>query len=67
MRKSIAYRILFILILLTFIFTLNTVLSGITNSQVKLSADLMSESFVKLQSEQIKLTKEKSQIEWKIV
>lgn len=63
MRKSIAYRILFILILLTFIFTLNTVLSGITNSQVSLSADLMSESFVKLQNEQIKLAKEKSGID----
>lgn len=63
MRKSISYRILFILILLTFLFSLNTVLSGITNSQVRLSADLMSESFVKLQSEQIKLAKEIGTIE----
>jgi methyl-accepting chemotaxis protein len=49
--------------LLTFLFTLNTVLSGVTNLQVRLSADLMSESFVKLQDGQIKLAKEKSQID----
>jgi len=63
MRKSISNRILFILILLTFLFILNTVLSGVTNSQVKLSADLMSESFVKLQAAQLNLEKEKSVIE----
>lgn len=63
MRKSIAYRIVFILAFLTFLFTLNTVLSGVTNSQVQLSADLMSESFVKLEYEQVKLAKGVGQIE----
>lgn len=63
MRKSISNRILFILVLLTFLFILNTVLSGVTNSQVKLSADLMSESFVKLQGAQLNLEKEKGVIE----
>ncbi|MEK5040334.1 methyl-accepting chemotaxis protein [Sporosarcina sp. FSL K6-3457] len=63
MRKSIAYRILFILAFLTFLFTLNTVLSGVTNSQVQLSANLMSESFVKLEYEQVKLAKGVGQIE----
>jgi len=55
MRKSIVFRILFILIFLTFLFTLNTGLSGVTNSQVQLSTSLISDSFVNLEYEQIKL------------
>ncbi|OPJ62540.1 methyl-accepting chemotaxis protein [Clostridium oryzae] len=62
MRKSIVYRILFILIFLTFIFTLNTVLSGVTNSQVHLSASLISDSFVSLEAEQVKLKNDMDQI-----
>lgn len=63
MRKSIGKRILFILIFLTFLFTLNTLLSGITNSQVHLSSNLISNSFVNLQYEQVKLEKETGQIQ----
>lgn len=63
MRKSIAFRILFILIFLTFLFVLNTVLSGVTNSQVQLSANLFSGSFVKLEYEQVKLAKELGKID----
>ncbi|MDX8046735.1 methyl-accepting chemotaxis protein [Gracilibacillus sp. S3-1-1] len=63
MRKSIANRILLILILLAFLFTLNTALSAITNSQVKLSADLMSNSFVNLERERVSLAEEMGQID----
>ncbi|GAE29582.1 methyl-accepting chemotaxis protein [Halalkalibacter hemicellulosilyticus] len=63
MRKSIANRILFILIFLSFLFTLNTTLSGITNSQVQLSANLISDSFINLEYEQVKLAKEMGQLE----
>ncbi|MFN7252972.1 MAG: methyl-accepting chemotaxis protein [Anaerobacillus sp.] len=63
MRKSIAKRLLFILIFLTFLYTLNTTLSGITNLQVKLSANLISNSFLNLEYEQVKLAKEIGQIE----
>lgn len=66
MRKSIVYRILFILIFLTFLFTLNTVLSGVTNSQVQLSTSLMSGSFVKLEYEQVNLVKGMDQINMSI-
>lgn len=63
MRKSIAKRIFFILISLSFIFILNTVFSGITNSQVQLSSNLISNSFINLQSEQVRLEEELGQIE----
>ena len=63
MRKSIVYRILFILILLSFLFILNTVLSGITNSQVQLSTDLISNSFVNLEYQQVKLAKDIDKID----
>lgn len=66
MRKSIAYRILFILIFLTFLFSLNTILSGVTNSQVQLSANLISESFVNLEYEQVRLAKEIGEIDLSI-
>ncbi|MFA9559024.1 methyl-accepting chemotaxis protein [Evansella sp. AB-rgal1] len=66
MRKSIGKRILYILIFLTFLFTLNTLLSGITNSQVQLSSNLISNSFVNLQYEQVKLSKEMGQIKLSI-
>ncbi|SDZ09336.1 methyl-accepting chemotaxis protein [Evansella caseinilytica] len=66
MRKSIAKRLLFILIFLTFLFTLNTTLSGITNSQVQLSANLISNSFVNLEYEQVKLAKEIGQMDLSI-
>ncbi len=66
MRKSIVYRILFILIFLTFLFTLNTVLNGVTNSQIQLSASLISDSFVSLEYEQVKLTKNLDQIQMSI-
>ncbi|WP_186578479.1 methyl-accepting chemotaxis protein [Aquibacillus kalidii] len=66
MRKSIAYRILFILILLTFLFTLNTVLSGITNSQVQLSSKLFSDYFISLEKEQVQVEKEMGNIELSI-
>lgn len=57
MRKSIANRILFILVFLTLLFGLNTVLSGVTNSQVQLSTSLMSDSFIKLEYKQVNLVK----------
>lgn len=63
MRKSIAFRILLILAFLTFLFTLNTALSGVTNTQVQLSADLISDSFVTLEYQQVLLTKQMNQIE----
>ncbi|HWT74031.1 MAG TPA: methyl-accepting chemotaxis protein [Mobilitalea sp.] len=62
MRKSIVNRILFILILLTLLFILNTVLSGVTNSQVQLSTNLISDSFVNLEYKQVKLAKNIDQI-----
>ncbi len=65
-KKSIAYRILFILIFLTVLIALNTTLSGVTNTQVKLSADIMVESFLKLEKEQVKLAKEVGQIDLSI-
>lgn len=62
MRKSIGYRILFILIFLTFLFTINTIISGVTNSQVQLSTSLISDSFVSLEYEQVKLAEAMDQI-----
>ncbi|MFE5278833.1 HAMP domain-containing protein, partial [Bacillus cereus] len=58
--------ILFILIFLTVLIALNTTLSGVTNTQVKLSADIMVESFLKLEKEQVKLAKEVGQIDLSI-
>ncbi|MFC4401617.1 methyl-accepting chemotaxis protein [Gracilibacillus xinjiangensis] len=66
MRKSIANRILFILIFLTLLFALNTVLSGVTNSQVQLSANLMSNYFVNLENQRVTLAEELSEIEMSI-
>lgn len=66
MRKSIAYRILFILIFLTFLFIVNTTLSGVTNSQVQLSTDLISDSFLNLEYNQVNLTKNMDSIELSI-
>lgn len=66
MRKSIAFRILLILAFLTFLFTLNTILSGVTNSQVQLSANLISDSFVTLEYQQVLLTKQMDQIEMNV-
>lgn len=63
MGRSVGKRLFFILIFLTALFTVNTVLSGITNSQVQLSANLISNSFVNLESEQIKLAKQRGQID----
>ena len=62
MLKSIKTRILFILIFLTLLFIINTILSGITNSQVQLSSKLMADSFVGLESRRVKLTKELGEI-----
>jgi Methyl-accepting chemotaxis protein len=62
MRKSIIFRILFILIFLTLLFSTNTILSGVTNSQVQLSSGLMADSFVSLESKQVTLTSEFDQI-----
>lgn len=62
MRKSIAFRILMMLVFLTLLFTLNTALSGVTNSQIQLSATLISNSFVNLEYEQVILTKQLDQI-----
>lgn len=62
MRKSITYRILFILIFLMCIFVTNTALSGVTNSQVQLSTELISDSFLKLESKQLELTKSMNQL-----
>jgi methyl-accepting chemotaxis protein len=66
MRKSIAFRILMILAFLTFLFTINTALSGVTNSQVQLSANLISDSFVTLEYQQVLLTKQIDQIEMNV-
>jgi methyl-accepting chemotaxis protein len=57
MRKSIVSRILFILVFLTGLFVVNTVLSGVTNSQVRLSSDLISDSFLSLEYNQVNLAK----------
>lgn len=62
MLKSIKTRILFILIFLTLLFMTNTILSGITNSQVQLSSKLMADSFVGLESRRVKLAKELGEI-----
>lgn len=66
MGKSIAFRILSILLFLTFLFTLNTVLSGVTNSQVQLSSQLFSDYFISLNKEQIELEKANGNIELSI-
>lgn len=58
MRKSIAYRILIILIFLLSLFIFNTVISGITNSQVQLSSSLFSDYLIKVESEQVIIAKE---------
>lgn len=42
---------------LTFLFILNTILSGVTNSQVQLSTSLISDAFVSLEYQQVKLAK----------
>jgi len=63
MKKSIAKRILLILIVLTFLFVLNTALSGITNSQVKLSSELFAEYFIPLKEEQVQLEKERATLD----
>jgi methyl-accepting chemotaxis protein len=52
-----------ILAFLTFLFTINTVLNGVTNSQVQLSANLISDSFVSLEYQQVLLSKQIDQIE----
>ncbi len=62
MRKSITYRILIILIFLLFLFLFNTVISGVTNSQVQLSSTLFSNYFVKIEGEQVKIAKEIGEI-----
>jgi methyl-accepting chemotaxis protein len=63
MRKSIVKRILFILVFLTTLFILNTALSGITNLQVRLSSDLISDSFLSLEQNQVILEKNMSAID----
>lgn len=63
MRKSIVHRILFILIFLTTLFVVNTALSGVTNSQVQLSTDLISDSFLKLEYNQVNLAKNMATID----
>lgn len=62
MRKSISFQIKIVLTFLTILFFLNTLISGITNSQVQLSATLFSDSFLVLENEQLKLAKELGQI-----
>ena len=66
MRKSIVYRILFILIFLTFIFSLNTALSGVTNSQVQLSSSLFSDIFINLTTEEVGIVENIDAIEQEI-
>lgn len=63
MRKSIAYRILLILIVLTALFVTNTALSGVTNLQVKLSTSLISDSFLNLEYKQVNLVRDISNID----
>ncbi|WP_099467114.1 methyl-accepting chemotaxis protein [Konateibacter massiliensis] len=62
MYKSIRHRILFILIVLTGLFIINTALSGVTNSQVQLSTDLISDSFLSLEYNQVQLAKDMNEI-----
>lgn len=57
MRKSIANRIFAILFFLTVLFVLNTTLSGITSSQIQLSTDLISDSILRLEHNQLNLEK----------
>lgn len=63
MRKSISFQIKFVLFFLTFLFFLNTLISGITNSQVHLSATLFSNSFLILEKEQLRLAKDLGRID----
>jgi len=63
MRTTIKFRILFTLFLLTFLFLIYSILNGVTTSQVQLSSTLMADSFVKLESKQVILTKEIDQID----
>lgn len=52
MKKSIIKRIQFILMTLALLFIINTIASGITNSQVSLSSTLMSKVFLPMKTEQ---------------
>lgn len=63
MKKSIAKRLMFILIVLTVLFLVNTVLSGITNTQVQLSSELFAEYFVPIKEEQVQLEKNRKTLE----
>lgn len=47
---------------LLFLFLFNTVISGVTNSQVQLSSTLFSDYFVKIEGEQVKIAKEIGEI-----
>lgn len=55
MKNSIAKKVLTVLICLSLIFLVNTIISGITNSQVALSADLMSKVFIPIERGQFNL------------
>ena len=53
MKKSIIKKIQFILMTLALLFIINTIASGVTNSQVTLSSTLMSKVFLPMKSEQL--------------
>lgn len=60
--KSIKIRILFILMILTALFIVNTTLSGVNNYQIQLSTDLISDSIVQLEYNQLQLAKSLNEI-----
>ncbi len=57
MKQSLIKKVVTILISLTFLFLINTIISGITSSQVALSAELMSKVFIPFKQEQKNISK----------
>ncbi len=62
-KKSIGTKIFIMLSILTAIFIANTVSGGITNMQVKLSMDLIANSFITIESQQVMLVKDLNNLE----
>lgn len=66
MKSSIVRKITVMLLMLIMIFTLNTVLSGVTNSQVSLSAHLMSRVFLPIERDMRVINESMSKIRLEI-
>ncbi len=55
MKKSINLKLVQVFLILVIIFSLNAILSGVTNSQVKLSSRIMSEHLLPIEKQRIDL------------